>query len=329
MSQDITGTWLPVFSFEDHYEASNTGNIRRKGGNILKGRIDNRGRLQVNLSINNKIFARKVHILVAQTFLGVQPANSTVEHINKNLLDNRPENLHYVIRTTARPTRVCRACGREFPNTLEHFPPRETVNLDAKCRECASEYKHGFYIRSGGAEKMRLQYPQDRARRLAANQQYIDRNREKKRSMDREHYRQNKGAYFLNSWRRKARKRALPNDFTEADWQFALSYFNGCCAVCGAAPDLWLTIAADHWIPLNARRADNPGTVPHNIVPLCHSKPGMPVGKKPCNQSKKDKHAAEWLTSTLGKKKAKQIMARIDEFFSKVRIIQRCVESLQ
>ena len=37
-----------------------------------------------------------VHHLVAETFLGSKPDNCTVDHINNDQLDNRPENLQYI-----------------------------------------------------------------------------------------------------------------------------------------------------------------------------------------------------------------------------------------
>src|SRR5581483_2176482 len=56
-----------------------------------------------------------------------------------------------------------------------------------------------------------------------------------------------------------ARKRSLPDTFTERDWQRALEYWDYKCAVCGRPRGLWHTLAADHWIPLTA--PDCPGTV--------------------------------------------------------------------
>lgn len=106
--------------------------------------------------------------------------------------------------------------------------------------------------------------------------------------------------------RRLARKRNLPNTFTRSDWKHAVNYFGGCCAVCNRPVGLWHTLAADHWIPLSS--PDCPGTIPTNIVPLCHGVDG-------CNNAKNDKPAAEWLTDTFGARKAKKILARIQTYF--------------
>lgn len=113
--------------------------------------------------------------------------------------------------------------------------------------------------------------------------------------------------------RYRARKSNLPNNFTHADWQRALSYFNGCCAVCtNPLNGLFHTAAADHWIPLIDSRTDNPGTVPWNIIPLCH-------GDQGCNNSKGSADPIEWLTRKFGKRRAKKILAQIEAYFEWVR----------
>lgn len=112
------------------------------------------------------------------------------------------------------------------------------------------------------------------------------------------------------SQRRLARKRNLPDTFTAADWQHALNYFNGCCAVCGRPPGLWHTLAADHWTALSD--PDCPGTIPTNIVPLCHPRKD---GGDSCNVSKHNKNPEQWLVEKFGKRKAKKILARIQAYF--------------
>jgi hypothetical protein len=110
---------------------------------------------------------------------------------------------------------------------------------------------------------------------------------------------------------RKAQLSKLPNTLTEGQWQYALNYFNGGCAVCGSQlNDLSgkRTIAADHWIPLSYKGDDNPGTVATNIVPLCHGVDG-------CNNSKNNTMPDVWLEWKFGKRKAKKIMKRIQDYF--------------
>lgn len=109
--------------------------------------------------------------------------------------------------------------------------------------------------------------------------------------------------------KRRALQRQLPMNFTDDDWQRALDYFNGCCAVCGRPRGLWHTLAKDHWIPLSSPCPDNPGTVPTNIVPLCGGVGG-------CNESKNNRDATEWLRWRFGKRKARQTLKRIEEYFA-------------
>ena len=102
------------------------------------------------------------------------------------------------------------------------------------------------------------------------------------------------------------RKRSLPHSFTQQDWERALEYWGYRCAVCGRPRGLWHTLAADHWIPLT--HPDCPGTVPTNIIPLCHGEGG-------CNNSKGKKMPDAWLEERLGQKQGFQKGVEIDAYF--------------
>lgn len=117
-------------------------------------------------------------------------------------------------------------------------------------------------------------------------------------------------AYIAKRHRRVARKIGLPDNFTAQDWQHALKHFDNRCAVCGKVPDFWTVLAPDHWIPLAS--PDCIGTVPKNIIPLCHARKD---GQGTCNNQKHNRNAAEWLTSKYGKRKASKILKRIQEYF--------------
>lgn len=166
----------------------------------------------------------------------------------------------------------------------------------------------------------RQYYAENRDELLKYHKQYRAKNREMVLDRKRKYYAANKDAIKDNirRWndqnpdmvraqrhRRLARKRSLPDAFTASDWQHAVDFFGGCCAVCGRPPGLWHTLAADHWIPLAS--PDCPGTVPHNIVPLCHGEGG-------CNNAKQSRTAAEWLTTTFGKRKGLAILRRIEAY---------------
>jgi 5-methylcytosine-specific restriction endonuclease McrA len=119
----------------------------------------------------------------------------------------------------------------------------------------------------------------------------------------------------LRGLKREDRKRNYPHKFTDKDWKHAVTYFNGCCAVCGRQlKDLFgtHTAAMDHWIPISSPNC--PGTVPTNIVPLCHGEMG-------CNNLKSGKDAETWVLETYGKIKGKKILKRINDYFASLQPI--------
>jgi hypothetical protein len=98
--------WKPVPGYDNRYEASNLGRIKAltygKGQSktdlILKSWISNAGYEGVKIWHNKKHITKQVHQLVATAFHGLCPDNMEVNHIDKNKLNNVPENLTYVTR---------------------------------------------------------------------------------------------------------------------------------------------------------------------------------------------------------------------------------------
>ena len=93
--------WLPVKGYEGIYEVSNLGRVKslvriyRTKEKILKGGINSRGYITVNL-VKNKIYNNySIHKLVAIAFLNHEPCGMdvVVDHINCDKLDNNVENL--------------------------------------------------------------------------------------------------------------------------------------------------------------------------------------------------------------------------------------------
>lgn len=140
--------------------------------------------------------------------------------------------------------------------------------------------------------------------------------RDKNPDYHRLHYQENPSVYRANAQRRRARKQALPVNFTALDWQRCLDYWNHCCCICGRPAGLWHRIVPDHWIPISDSRSDNPGTVAWNIVPMCHAIKG---GSGSCNLEKRNHDPIEWLTQKLGEKAAKQKLIEIEAYFEWVR----------
>ena len=87
--------WKPVVGFENYYEVSSLGNVRRKKSGRLR-RIDfAQNYPTVLLSVNGKHHTFRVHRLVAKAFLEPVEGKSHVNHKNGNHADNRVCNLEW------------------------------------------------------------------------------------------------------------------------------------------------------------------------------------------------------------------------------------------
>lgn len=192
---------------------------------------------------------------------------------------------------------ICKECraDRETPNRQRPYKPRQTQ--DEKYRQCTK----------CGERKPINQYSPVGNGRLSSHCKAC---KSKQTAL---YLKMHPHVQHVHNARREARIKSLPIAFDHSEWQRALEYFNGCCAVCGRQlNDLFgeHTAAADHWIPLAS--SDCPGTIPTNIVPLCHGVGG-------CNNSKSNTQPYEWLVSKFGKRKAAEINARIQAYFDYVK----------
>jgi hypothetical protein len=96
--------WKPIRDYEELYEVSNLGNVRRilKYRNskdaCLKPGVATGGYHQVSLCRENKKNQRLVHRMVAEAFIGI-PDGMVINHKNGIKSDNRLANLEVVTRS--------------------------------------------------------------------------------------------------------------------------------------------------------------------------------------------------------------------------------------
>jgi hypothetical protein len=134
-------------------------------------------------------------------------------------------------------------------------------------------------------------------------------NRERRNARERVRHEQHPEKHRLRNERRRARMEGLPDAFSSIEEIFMRSYWNNACAICGRLAGEFHEIVADHWIPLAAY--DCPGTVVHNMIPLCHGRGG-------CNNSKHYRLPNLWLEGRYGPAQAAVILARIAAYFTEV-----------
>lgn len=95
--------WRDIPNFEGLYQVSNIGRVKSLGNKrnhkeemILKPSINIYGYYHISLNKKNKRYSYCVHRLVALAFLENPYNLKTVNHIDKNKLNNNVENLEYM-----------------------------------------------------------------------------------------------------------------------------------------------------------------------------------------------------------------------------------------
>ena len=87
--------WKPILNYEN-YECSNLGNIRRRlTGTEVKQALDDREYLCTMMWTNKKQYKKRTHRLIWNTF-NDKVCEETVDHINRDKLDNNLKNLRCI-----------------------------------------------------------------------------------------------------------------------------------------------------------------------------------------------------------------------------------------
>lgn len=87
--------WKPVVGYEDLYEVSNTGGVRRKNKKELKPQITKTGYVRFHLSKKGKAKSILAHRIVAEAFIENPLGYKTVNHKDENKSNNNTENLEW------------------------------------------------------------------------------------------------------------------------------------------------------------------------------------------------------------------------------------------
>lgn len=193
---------------------------------------------------------------------------------------------------------------------------RIKYNLKHPSKVRARKRLHYYKHRDRYLTKFRQHYANNKGQYHQAKEKWYAENGDSARQYSREWYaknkvrakqssddliKRNKDKTFAIRQRRRARKRVLPDTLTAAQWNYALEYWDGCCAYSLARPD---KITLDHYIPLS--HTDCPGTTAKNCLPACRS----------CNSSKLNKHPIEWLKLKFSEQEAEIIQMRVDAYFN-------------
>lgn len=152
--------WREMAGYEGLYWVSNLGRvcaIPRKGtqGGLMKGYVDRKGYIILTLRKDGTQLSRRLHRMVAETFIPNPDNLPEVNHKDENKLNNNVENLEwcttlynheYGTRTLrcGRPIR-CVETGKEYPGAK--WAAKE-LNLDPStitrcCRK--ANHTHGGY----------------------------------------------------------------------------------------------------------------------------------------------------------------------------------------
>lgn len=142
--------WRPAVGFEEHYEVSDCGRVRRikraKGamlGRCLKPKPTYKGYLLVNLSINAKMHKKSIARMVAKAFLPNPENKPEVNHRDGIKANNSVSNLEWAT-SVENANHAVRTGLRLGPRGVLHASCKLTEAQVLEIREKAKTRERGF-----------------------------------------------------------------------------------------------------------------------------------------------------------------------------------------
>ena len=169
LAADCSVTWKPIPEWEEFYEVSNDGRVRRfdywqPGGNGARRLIpagpvstweNSDGYTNVELKRKKRRVLASVHVLVLEAFTGPRPLpDSVARHLDGNPANNTLANLAW--GTPAENTQDMIRHGRHVNLRKAECPrghPYDAANTRVKrdgrrgCRACQREYDRSYRLR--------------------------------------------------------------------------------------------------------------------------------------------------------------------------------------
>jgi len=241
------------------------------------------------------------------------------------------------------PLKRCTGCGETKSHSEFSKDKAQRDGLQLHCKQCNAKYRsensdkiserrarwyreNAAKIREYQARYSRENAAKERERHARYYRENADEVRESQARYQRENpakvrecqarwHQANPAKTRAENHRRRATKRALPSQWSDVDVQRMLAYWGNRCAICEQRVEpnnAFYYLAQDHWIPITSPEC--PGTVPCNMLPLCHSKIGNALG---CNSAKHDADPIAWLHRLYpdDPKLVAKILARIAKYF--------------
>lgn len=102
LNETTVEEWRPVVGFEDVYEVSSHGRVRRildcrgsHAGRIFTGTIDDTGYYRIRLTRDGTKVLKRIHVLVCEGFHGIRPVGYVCNHLDGIKTHNVPSNLEW------------------------------------------------------------------------------------------------------------------------------------------------------------------------------------------------------------------------------------------